>query len=199
MKPWAEKNGGWFFFLSTNWGFRKISAINQHHSGHPEVIADELVAAGHGVKHIDSTGRTENHDPHRKLPDFIVPCHEDEGGSSSRPRDLNTVGLRGLWKIFRIPKSMANYINLRDSKWLECCWAFQRSKVQEEERLRKLEKQRQAGELQRMEKSAVDRSSEAGHKDTKGTLQSLSIELVCIDIDTLICNNMDMIYMYVFI
>jgi len=69
-----------------------------------QVIADELVAAGHGVKHIDSTGRTENHDPHRKLPDFIV---------------------------------------------------------QEEERLRKLEKQRQAGELQRMEKSAVDRSSEA--------------------------------------
>ena len=36
------------------------------------------------------------------------------------------------------------------------------AQVQEEERLRKLEKQRQAGDLQRQEKSAVDRSSEAG-------------------------------------
>lgn len=74
---------------------------------HRQVVADELVSAGHEVKHIDSTGRTEDHDPlgpKRKLPDFIV---------------------------------------------------------QEEERLRKLEKQRQAGELQRQEKSAVDRSSEA--------------------------------------
>lgn len=74
---------------------------------HRQVVADELVSAGHTVKHIDSTGRTEDHNPlgpKRKLPDFIV---------------------------------------------------------QEEERLRKPEKQRQAGELQRQEKSAVDRSSEA--------------------------------------
>lgn len=34
--------------------------------------------------------------------------------------------------------------------------------MSEEERLRKLEQQRRSGELQRVEKSAVDRSSEAG-------------------------------------
>jgi len=40
-----------------------------------QVVADELVSAGHEVKHIDSTGRTEDHvplGPKRKLPDFIV-------------------------------------------------------------------------------------------------------------------------------
>lgn len=90
-------------------GFQKDFRHHQYHcptnhgsSGNPEVIADELVAAGHGVKHIDSTGRTENHDPHRKLPDFIVPCHEDEEGSSSRPRDLNIVGVwTGMKKSLR--------------------------------------------------------------------------------------------------
>ena len=83
LKSWAGKNGD-VVSLSTGGFFRKISGI-------PEVIADELVAAGHCVKHIDSTGRTENHDPHRKLPDFIVPCNEDEGGSSSRPRGASTL------------------------------------------------------------------------------------------------------------
>jgi len=71
---------------------------------HRQVIAEELVLAGHCVKHIDSTGATEDHQRIDKWPDFIV---------------------------------------------------------QEEERLRTLEKQRQVGDLRRQEKSAVDRSSEA--------------------------------------
>ncbi|CAE7426480.1 BRIX1 [Symbiodinium natans] len=69
-----------------------------------QVIAEELVKAGHAVKHIDSTGAAEDHERIDKWPDFLV---------------------------------------------------------QEEDRLRTLEKQRQAGDLRRQEKSAVDRSSEA--------------------------------------
>ncbi|CAK9098949.1 unnamed protein product [Durusdinium trenchii] len=69
-----------------------------------QVVADEMLRAGHRVWHIAHAGEAEEHGPvNRKLPDFLV---------------------------------------------------------QEEERLRKLEKQRQAGELLRPEKS-VDRSSEA--------------------------------------
>ena len=83
MKPWAEKNGERFSLYQQIGGSERFppststtaAPKSNDSSGHPEVIADELVAAGHGVKHIDSTGRTENHDPHRKLPDFIVPCH----------------------------------------------------------------------------------------------------------------------------
>lgn len=70
--------------------------------------------------------------------------------------------------------------------------------VQEEERLRKLEKQRQAGELQRMEKSAVDRSSEAqGHPEAPCCLNRISI-----DIDTLVLlpyKKYVTIWIYVFI
>ncbi|CAK0874719.1 unnamed protein product, partial [Prorocentrum cordatum] len=69
-----------------------------------QVVAEELAKVGHAVKHIDSTGATEDHVLLGSFPDFIV---------------------------------------------------------QEEEKLRKLEKMRQAGELKRPEKSAVDRSSEA--------------------------------------
>ncbi|CAJ1440948.1 unnamed protein product [Effrenium voratum] len=91
---WHAKRGGTCFL-----GFDQDWRLDRR-----QVIADEVVAAGHSVKHINSTGSTEDHDPHRKLPDFIV---------------------------------------------------------SEEERLRKLEQQRRAGELLRPEKSAVDRSSEA--------------------------------------
>jgi len=70
---------------------------------HRQVIAEELVKAGHTVEHILGHGATETHPNDRKLPDFIL---------------------------------------------------------QEEDKLRKIEKMRQAGDLKRPEKSAVDRSSE---------------------------------------
>lgn len=69
-----------------------------------QVVANELVKLGHTVKHIDSTGATEDHEIVEQYPHFIL---------------------------------------------------------QEEEKLRKLDKMRQAGELKRPEKSAVDRSTEA--------------------------------------
>merc|ERR1712061_739183 len=70
-----------------------------------QVIAEELVKAGHSVLHIDGTGATEKHDlKGGTYPDFIL---------------------------------------------------------QEEDKLRTLEKMRQAGELKRPEKSAVDRSTES--------------------------------------
>lgn len=69
-----------------------------------QVVAEELVKAGHKVMHIRSDGKAEHHQVGREWPDWLV---------------------------------------------------------REEERLKKLEKQRQAGELQRPTKSSADRSSEA--------------------------------------
>lgn len=37
-----------------------------------QVVAEELAIRGHTVHHIDATGRLEEHEVGRKLPDFLV-------------------------------------------------------------------------------------------------------------------------------